>query len=180
MASRESLDRSRRLLKRDYNRIVEEINKLSKVVQTLEVIEQLDASRVSLQITKTRLDDMYFEYSSLLDLTVEADSKLDEELMRDRDLQFLNIDRAVGLCTAAKKKLEGQTKRDSLNNSINTMSEAQPVAVKLPRINVPTFNGDLRKFLDFRALYENLVHNDDNIPSVRKMHYLMEQPRPAI
>lgn len=171
--TRESLDKSRRLLKRDHNRIVEEINKLIKQSTTLEIVEQLEALKVSLLTTKAKLDDMYFDYMSVLDLTDQTDSKLDEELMKDRDTQFLNIDRAVGVCNAARRKFEGASKRDSLNASV--MSDSAPASsAKLPKISVPTFSGDYRKFLDFKALYENLVHNDDNIPPVRKMHYLKE------
>lgn len=60
MTTRESLDRNRRYLKRDYNRIVEEINKLIKPTLTIEVIEQLNTLRLSIATTKTELNKMYY------------------------------------------------------------------------------------------------------------------------
>lgn len=94
--------------------------------------------------------------------------------MKDRDTQFVNINRAISICNAAKRKFEGQTKRDSLNASFAIDEHSSSSFVKLPKINVPTFNGNFRQSLDFKALFEKLVHNYDNIPPVRKMHYLKE------
>lgn len=173
MATKESTERSRRLLKRDYNRIIDEINKLIKSTITLEVVEQLDTLRLSIAATKEKFDDMYYKYMELLEPKEATDTKLEDELLRERDAQFINIDKAISVCNVAKRKFEGQSKRDSLNASV-TVESHNLSSAKLPKINVPTFNGDFRKFLDFKALYENLVHNDDNIPPVRKMHYLKE------
>lgn len=58
-----------------------------------------------------------------------------------------------------------------MNSSINsTLSDGG--VVKLPKINLPVFDGNIENFLDFWALFENLVHNEANIPKVQKLAYL--------
>lgn len=35
--------------------------------------------------------------------------------------------------------------------------------VKLPTINLPTFNGSLQNWLEFRDIYESLIHNNEQL-----------------
>jgi len=44
--------------------------------------------------------------------------------------------------------------------------------MNLPKINLPTFDGDKIKWENFRDLFKILVHNINNIPIIKKMHYL--------
>ncbi len=80
----------------------------------------------------------------------------------------MQCDKGISICNAIQKKLEGQYKRESLNASFSSPSGQS--SAQLPKINVPTFNGDLWKFIDFKALFENIIHNDDSIPPVSKMY----------
>lgn len=63
---------------------------------------------------------------------------------------------------------QAHTKRNSTVNAVfRTVTGSQAlVQVKLSKIDVPKFNSDPRKFLDFIGLLKNLVRDDPNIPNV--------------
>lgn len=44
--------------------------------------------------------------------------------------------------------------------------------VKLPRIQIPKFDGSFNKWPEFRDLFTALVHKKKNVPNVQKMQYL--------
>ncbi|XP_063538106.1 uncharacterized protein LOC134747412 [Cydia strobilella] len=45
-------------------------------------------------------------------------------------------------------------------------------SVKLPKIVIPTFSGKYTEWTTFRDLFESLIHNNESIDNVQKMHYL--------
>lgn len=45
-------------------------------------------------------------------------------------------------------------------------------SVRLPIINLPTFDGSYAKWLEFRDTFKNLIHDKDSIVSINKFHYL--------
>ncbi|KAF2886379.1 hypothetical protein ILUMI_19794, partial [Ignelater luminosus] len=44
--------------------------------------------------------------------------------------------------------------------------------VKLPTINLPNFNGNPEEWLNFRDLFINLIHENEALTDVHKLHYL--------
>nr|CAI5842935.1 unnamed protein product [Callosobruchus analis] len=64
----------------------------------------------------------------------------------------------------------------SLRNSIlsNQVSRHyHPLqGVKLPTINLPTFDGNLQNWLEFRDIYESLIHKNESISNIQKFHYM--------
>lgn len=44
--------------------------------------------------------------------------------------------------------------------------------VKFPVINLPTFDGRMEKWLEFRDTYESLVHSNSAMSNIQKYHYL--------
>nr|CAI5833148.1 unnamed protein product [Callosobruchus analis] len=64
----------------------------------------------------------------------------------------------------------------SLRNSIlsnQVSSHYHPLqGVKLPTINLPTFDGNLQNWLEFRDIYESLIHKNESISNIQKFHYM--------
>lgn len=44
--------------------------------------------------------------------------------------------------------------------------------VKLPKIVIPIFSGKYTEWITFRDLFLSLIHNNDSIDDVQKLHYL--------
>ncbi len=76
---------------------------------------------------------------------------------------------------------EGTKTRSSLVGGLghgnSTFAETPTVIVaehRLKPLEVPKFDGDPRKFLEFKELFENLIHNNLELSNVQKMHRLKE------
>lgn len=45
-------------------------------------------------------------------------------------------------------------------------------AIRLPTINLPTYDGNYTRWLEFKDLFESLINSNDSIAPVNKFHYL--------
>ncbi|CAH0715627.1 unnamed protein product, partial [Brenthis ino] len=57
---------------------------------------------------------------------------------------------------------------NSCGNDLGNMHQS----VKLPTINLPTFDGSYEQWLEFKNTYLSLVHTSNNISTIQKFHYL--------
>lgn len=69
------------------------------------------------------------------------------------------------------KNLELRDASASLNVSHNTTSSGS--MAKLPKINVPTFDGNLKLWPSFFDLYNSIIHDNNNLAEIEKFHYLL-------
>lgn len=53
--------------------------------------------------------------------------------------------------------------------SVNSSTENR---VKLPTIELPTFDGSYNNWVKFRDTFESLIHNNPNLSNIEKFHYL--------
>lgn len=82
--------------------------------------------------------------------------------------------------TELKESLSNISEKQSKNNSTdcnNIRSSGQTIVgivsqVKLPKIVIPVFNGQYEEWPSFKDLFESLIHNNPNLDSVQKLHYL--------
>lgn len=59
----------------------------------------------------------------------------------------------------------------------STILEGSSVVIaehRLKPLELPKFDGDPRKFMEFKELFENLIHNNHDLANVYKMHCLKE------
>ncbi|KAA5634918.1 DUF1759 domain-containing protein, partial [Pseudomonas aeruginosa] len=53
-----------------------------------------------------------------------------------------------------------------------TISNEKKDFFRLPDINLPSFDGDLHHWLEFRDMYISLIHDNTRINEISKFHYL--------
>lgn len=61
------------------------------------------------------------------------------------------------------------------NSTLNASATSHPIVepnVKLPQIDIPKLNGKIENFLEFSALFENVIHEEATISKVKKLYYL--------
>lgn len=56
------------------------------------------------------------------------------------------------------------------NNSASSEKLQQHSPVKLPKIEVPKFDDDLKKWQTFSDIFESLVHNTDSLTNIEKFN----------
>lgn len=84
------------------------------------------------------------------------------------------IIKASGAMLSIKKR-EERRKEDSTLAACSTLNASGGYShhkPNLPRISIPTFNGDWLKWSQFRDTYESLIHNEPTLTKVEKFHYL--------
>ena len=102
-------------------------------------------------------------------ISLLADEEIENELYCWGE--FLDgIDQALD---AAHKYLNNEcnSEEKSSKGSVHIDSH-QSSDVKLPRIALPKFNGDVFKFQNFWDQFEAAVHDNDDLPNVQKFTYL--------
>ncbi|XP_065219764.1 uncharacterized protein LOC135845228 [Planococcus citri] len=165
--------------------IVKLIETLKKLIANNYSIDNVSEVRVNLEeLTKEfesykRISSRGFNLASVS--KDAAKPKTDEEVsaLEDKILAELEkVNKAV-LPVIAKSKsyiseFEAQQTRESLNNSSMNMTGGFPEPnVKLPRIDIPKFDGvAIENFLEFYAIFQNVVHEEPTLSKVKKLYYL--------
>ncbi|XP_053686921.1 uncharacterized protein LOC128736463 [Sabethes cyaneus] len=56
----------------------------------------------------------------------------------------------------------------------NVSTSSSAFHLRLPKIDLPKFNGDFSRWLSFRDTYSSMVHSNADIPTVAKLQYLLQ------
>lgn len=136
------------------------------------------------EITSTKFKELEFKLNKMQSVLSEFDDiqgKIDllhsdpAEQVKERDAiesQFFSL-LAVGqdiLESSSVNKVK-QPIPDDQATMVSCQSNSFN-AVKLPTIKLPTFGGDYLLWLEYKDTFESMIHNNDNIPSINKFHYL--------
>ncbi|XP_058816948.1 uncharacterized protein LOC131680246 [Topomyia yanbarensis] len=137
--------------------------------------ENFDCDRDACQIPirLDSLDRIYKEY-----LEVQGQIELyDKPEMLDTHLQE-RMDFETRYCTVKGFLLSNRAA--DLNPTMLNSTMAAPVHasssfhLRLPKIDLPKFNGDFSRWLAFRDTYTSMIHSNADIPTVAKLQYLLQ------
>ncbi|XP_048487161.1 uncharacterized protein LOC125490844 [Plutella xylostella] len=104
--------------------------------------------------------DLYRDaYTSLKGLSVE------ESALEQADHNYIKFCEMV---YSVKVIAEG-----FLSTSSGTRVEPRSTQFQLPKINLPSFSGVYTEWPNFIGLFDSLIHNNEGLSSVQKMHYLV-------
>ncbi|XP_076245382.1 uncharacterized protein LOC143185936 [Calliopsis andreniformis] len=141
--------------------------------------ESLDssASMRELQERTEKLSLLFDKFESVqsqiemivLETELEATHAAERESFENMYFRFL---------AAAKERVEKAQSQGSSACLIPTPNVSTPVMadpyfnIKLPALNLPTFDGAYDDWVRFRDTFESLIHNNDNLSNIQKFHYL--------
>ncbi|XP_028163489.1 uncharacterized protein LOC114355033 isoform X2 [Ostrinia furnacalis] len=57
-------------------------------------------------------------------------------------------------------------------SSLDASTQRHNNFVRLPKIELPTFNGDYQQWLEFRDTFVSIIHSNDSMDEINKFHYL--------
>ncbi|KAJ8911369.1 hypothetical protein NQ315_011662, partial [Exocentrus adspersus] len=80
-------------------------------------------------------------------------------------------------CVIAKARLfqekhNAKKGNDAKSSSSSGKSNSSLKGVKLPEIDLPKFDGMYETWLEFRGIFESMIHNNTDIKNIQKFHYL--------
>uniref|UniRef100_A0A2A4JL65 Uncharacterized protein n=1 Tax=Heliothis virescens TaxID=7102 RepID=A0A2A4JL65_HELVI len=150
--------------------------RLTKFKDYVNVLAQVGANKItSVQVKEISLRvDKFEELLSdfnVIQSNIELLSSNDDEQITERDFvesQFFSLlsmaKELIECASLEKKSLHDESISNQCSHSINS--------IKLPTINLPRFDGNYLKWLEFRDTFDSLVNKNDSIPLINKYHYL--------
>ena len=160
------LGRKRKILQGDVQLLTHTISELRKNPK----------NKIKMQIRMERLNEHRITCFELRDESVSLvqEKEIENELANWNNL-VEEIDKHIDI---AQEYLDQECKSSdssesmSSKNSSAAIDNCQTSSLKLPRIELPQFGGELLKFQNFWDQFEASVHNNDRLPKVQKFTYL--------
>lgn len=118
---------------------------------------------VDLKLRMKGITNLFTEFNNIQTQIEECvpDTGLDEQLTQRElfeDNYYTVLAQAECVCSKFTVNHEGNSTKLS--------------SVKLPTINMPTFDGSYEHWLEFRDTFLSLIHNSNEISNIQKFHYL--------
>ncbi|XP_055542804.1 uncharacterized protein LOC129728392 [Wyeomyia smithii] len=134
--------------------------------------EERDACQIFVRLES--LDKMYQEFHEIQAEIEKIDGVdvLETHLTERSDLETRYCE-AKGFLLSRRAPEPNQT---VFNSSFLPAPHTPPhnFHLRLPKIDLPKFNGDFSKWLSFRDTFSSMVHSNADIPIVAKLQYLLQ------
>ncbi len=166
---------TRRWLKRQLIRSADYVNQWSKA-NVADSFERLELCKAEIILLQSQFEESVRLAVEGIDPESEAATvkKQEDDLFKELDdakIQSLSLIAKINGILKTYNPLN----RDSLLNestSSNAAANAAQPDIRLPKIEIPEFDGDPRKFMKFKTMFQNMIHEEPRITNVRKLIYL--------
>ncbi|XP_076660338.1 uncharacterized protein LOC143363666 [Halictus rubicundus] len=78
---------------------------------------------------------------------------------------------ALELSATSKSRAQTQDERDNARD-VQRVSKADPTIVRLPKIDLPKFDGRMEKWVTFKDAFVTMIHSHPSLSNIQKMNYL--------
>ncbi|XP_028158327.1 uncharacterized protein LOC114351347 [Ostrinia furnacalis] len=130
-----------------------------------------DMQRIDLEGRFSKFDALYADFDALqLDIEVQSDAPDSEYEER---AQF--EERYHALAAQARSLLASAGSGDSESVTSSASKSGASLHnnfIRLPKIDLPNFNGSYQCWLEYRDTFLSLIHNSSSIDNISKFHYL--------
>lgn len=143
-----------------YLNVVKSCEKLSDV-QLIEIEHRLNI-----------FESLYEKYDTLqMDLEEAVDDSSEQFAEREEfeKLYYVLVASARQLISSARKQLTGDSASEVVSGNSHTHKNS---LVRLPKIDLPKFSGSYHDWLEFRDTFVSIIHNNEGIDNINKLHYL--------
>lgn len=150
------------------------ITKYKKYINILTSATSVTATDICVVAQRyERFRDLSFNFDDLQSqIELQNSDELDDELdiREEFELEFSSL---IAQTHMFLEKHKSQTQAEECHlSSKSGCSHKNNVSFKLPVIKISNFDGTYFKWLEFRDTFSSLIHNNNNIESIHKFHYL--------
>ena len=140
------------------------LSRLEKTVEVGKLALVNDDSRIPFLSRVARIDRAYSDFEDChLKLASKSDNFEAEDSIRElADDCYYEI-------LAIQQRLLPKLPADDLEDP----ETSKKCNLKLPKITLPTFDGDFKSWSSFIDLYNNMIHDKRDISNIEKFHYLL-------
>ena len=137
-------------------------------------LESTDEDRNTAETLLASLSDKNKVVDSLnleiLDLTENTDDQMEAEIVHqdEIDMKLKSLIRKIESWLSANFTVQESPPEDSLSS----VSSHREKNIRLPRIELPTFDGAYKDWVPFYDMFKGTVDNHASLPAVQKLYYL--------
>ncbi|XP_014356362.2 uncharacterized protein LOC106709163 [Papilio machaon] len=153
----------------------EELSKLIK--KAINNYSKSPKARITSSYIETRLESLKTYWAKFQDNHDNITRSIDKS--EQAKLEYFTedlYDQVEELYTDYHSKMKEDLKSFSQSStsatSTNVIASSPSCDVRLPQINLPTFTSGYEEWQSFHDLFVSLIHNNEKLTSVQKMHYL--------
>jgi hypothetical protein len=147
-----------------------------RLARTFKFVEDFtsDQNINSIKTRENAVRDALDEFNKVQDQIEDNVSIAELEAQTNERIEFENIYFETMTAIATAIESYNKTKAAATNNNQNStaIQSHQNSKINLPVIQIPEFSGHVEKWLSFRDVFQSLIHNNNNLNSIEKMHYL--------
>ena len=158
--------------------IKSQLTRFANQLELQEVLTDIPTLRVRLERAEP-LYDKYDEVQSAIELLVDVEDDEHEKMVqtRDRDTFEKTYFTAIAKARGIVKRSDGTNSRASQNIRVDNVNDENNEAthqhnMNLPKLNVPTFDGDYEHWVKFRDSFISMVDSNTKLSNIQKFHYL--------
>ena len=134
---------------------------------THSTIETIDSILPRLEKEVNNLEHMIETWTSYT--TDQLDSNISDAKDKCEDIMYSLKARKESIL----RQLEQYTKNMNTQSNSNALTTPHyPIHIKLPRLEMPTFSGDVTKWKEFWECFQHTVHDNTQISTIDKFSYL--------
>ncbi len=162
---KEKLERQKELYSRRIKRVA---GKLQTLQAASEKDESIDAARIDLEDL-----EMSFKEFCIVQNRLELDAE--EDKMDALEKERIAVEEQVRTARiTASNFIRKSLPHTSAAVSIPSYLPPTPSKVKRPQITIPKFEGDVKKWPEFKNIFQSLVIDDPTLTDIERMIYLKQ------
>ncbi|UYV78518.1 hypothetical protein LAZ67_16001856 [Cordylochernes scorpioides] len=142
--------------------LIKKLKRIKKSIKGIEENIESIVSMVDVNATKCKLEYANIDLMKMSDIFLQ---KLEDEDLNDE------VENCIDKCIRLKCEL------DLRHNGQETSEKEVNLHVKMPKLELPTFDGRLESWLSFKDLFFSAVGSNSQIPNIEKLQYLKGQLR---
>ncbi|XP_050561698.1 uncharacterized protein LOC126910588 isoform X1 [Spodoptera frugiperda] len=131
-----------------------------------------DTQTVEVEYRLNIFENLYEKYDALqCDLETLADDPSEQYAEREEfEKQYYSlVATARQLISATRSKQAGESSSEVGSCASHTHTHN---SIRLPKIDLPKFSGSYHDWLEFRDTFTSIIHSNNNISKINKLHYL--------
>ena len=157
-------------------------NLLKKTEEDYEIAKQMaDRLMASINMETDDMEELYDKREALLRACKRLEERNDKVELRQKkagltmDARLKQLEEFEEMTTSvnsALRKLSNKLNRGEPNNAQRRRTQTADTGIRLPKMELKTFDGNVLKWHEFWECFEHGVHNNMTLPDHQKLQYL--------
>lgn len=145
----------------------------SKIINARSNFKKCPHERLNANYIETRMNILDSQWKRFEETHEQIVAQYEEDKLADSSYIKNNIyELTEEEYSLYKSELKSKLSPLNTSSNVKVVGEQNNCAVQLPKILIPTFSGNYTEWTSFRDLFLSLIHKNNSLDDVQKLHYL--------